>query len=329
MCTWYPLFICQSERAPMDELDIQTLRIFLEASHTLNFTEAGRNLGVSQPAISMRIRDLEEHLRVHLFERSSQGLQLTRAGEQLVSRARQIIDLVVQTEESLRIKAGDVAGELVVGSSATVGKYILPQVVSQFRRQHPNVMVSIPIVPRQTMMERVTSGDYDLGVTSLRDPKYDVEYVDLVIDHLSLIAPIGHPWAKRDAIEPHELYAEQFICREPESACRYVVSEALGKVGLDMTDLEVVMEVGSAEALAMAVQHGTGLAFVSRLAALPYVTLGQLAWVHIEGIKLHNSIELVRARSHSASAVQSRFEAFLHQPHIQAQMQGIVAGQFV
>ena len=107
------------------------------------------------------------------------------------------------------------------------------------------------------------------------------------------------------------------------------MSEALGKVGLDMTDLEIVMEVGSAEALAMAVQHGIGLAFVSRLAALPYVTLGQLAWVHIVGIELHNSIELVRARGRSVSAVASRFEAFLHQPHIQAQMQGIAAGQFV
>jgi DNA-binding transcriptional LysR family regulator len=313
----------------MDELDIQTLRIFLEASHTLNFTEAGRNLGLSQPAISMRIRDLEEHLKVKLFDRNSQGLQLTRAGGQLVSRARQIIDLVVQTEESLRIEEGDVAGELVIGSSATVGKYILPQVVSQFRRQHPNVMVSIPIVPRQTMMDCVISGDYDLGVTSLRVPKYDVEYVNLATDHLSLIAPTGHPWAKRDTIEPHELYAEQFICREPESACRYVVSEGLKKVGLDITDLEIVMEVGSAEALAMAVQHGIGLAFVSRLAALPYVALGRLAWVHIEGIELHNTIELVRVRGRSASAVRSRFEAFLHQPHIQAQIQGIAAGQFM
>jgi DNA-binding transcriptional LysR family regulator len=313
----------------MDELDIQTLRIFLEASRTLNFTEAGRNLGVSQPAISMRIRDLEEHLQVRLFERNSQGIQLTKAGEQLVTRARQIIDLVVQTEESLRIQAGDVVGELVIGSSATVGKYILPQVVSQFRRQYPNVLVSIPIVPRQTMMDCLISGDFDLGVTSLRVPKYDVEYIDLVTDHLSLIAPTGHPWAKRDTIEPHELYAEQFICREPESACRYVVSTALEKVGLDITDLEIVMEVGSAEALAMAVQHGIGLAFVSRLAALPYVALGRLAWVHIEGIELHNTIELVHARGHSASAVRSRFVSFLHQPHIQAQMQGIVAGQFM
>ena len=93
----------------MDELDIQTLRIFLEAAHTLNFTAAGRNLDMSQPAISMRIRDLEDHLQIKLFERSPKGLQLTTAGDRLVSRAKQIIELVVQTEESLRLEAGDVS----------------------------------------------------------------------------------------------------------------------------------------------------------------------------------------------------------------------------
>jgi DNA-binding transcriptional LysR family regulator len=272
---------------------------------------------------------VEEHLQVKLFERNSQGTQLTKAGERLTSRARQIIDLVVETEESLRIEAGDVAGELVIGSSATVGKYILPQVVAQFQRRYPHVMVSIPIVPRQAMMEHVVGGQFDLGVTSLRDPRYGVDYSDLVNDHLALVAPASHPWAKRDAIEPHELYGEQFICREPESACRYVVSEGLGKVGLDMTDLEIVMEVGSAEALAMAVMHGIGLAFVSRLAALPYVALGRLAWVKIDDIELQNTIELVSAQGRSASAARSHFEAFLCQPHVQTQMQAIASGQLV
>jgi DNA-binding transcriptional LysR family regulator len=311
----------------MDILDIQSLRIFLEAARTLNFTEAGRLLGLSQPAVSMQIRSLEEHLQVQLFERNPRGLLLTRAGQALVPRAEQIINLVVSTEQNIRVPEGELAGDLAIGCSSTAGQYLLPHVVAQFRRRYPRVNVTIPVVGRSVLMERVASGEYDMGMTSLRVAGFDVDYHSFVTDHLALIAPASHPWARRESIRAEELCGEPFICRVPDSACRQIVTAGLEQVGLSVSDLDIVMEVGSAEALAMAVEHGIGLAFLSMLAAVPRISLGRLATVQVEGLDLRNPVEIVTPRNRAPSPVVTRFVEFVNQPPIRARMQALAEGR--
>jgi DNA-binding transcriptional LysR family regulator len=311
----------------MDILDIQSLRIFIEAARTLNFTEAGRLLGLSQPAVSMQIRSLEEHLQVQLFERNPHGLLLTRAGQALVPKAEQIVNLVVSTEQSIRVPDGELAGDLAIGCCSTAGQYLLPHVVAQFRRRYPRVNVTIPIVSRDALMERITSGEYDVGMTSLRVTGFDVDYHHFVTDHLSLIAPASHPWARRESIQPHELCGEPFICRVPDSACRQIVSAGLERLGLLVSELEIVMEVGSAEALAMAVEHGIGLSFLSILAAVPRISLGRLATVQVEGLDLRNPVEIVTPRNRAPSPVAASFVEFINQPQVRAQMQALAEGR--
>jgi DNA-binding transcriptional LysR family regulator len=313
----------------MNNMELHTLRVFLEAAKTLNFTEAARALEITQPAVSMQIRSLEDYLQVKLFERDPHGLRLTKAGQALVPMARQIMEMVISTEESIRASVSQVGGELVIGSSATAGKYILPYIVARFQRTYPDVHVSIPVTDRRTMMEYIVSGRMDLGVTSMRMPEYDVNYTAFFTDHLALIAPSFHPWAHRDAVEPHELAGERFICREPESACRTTVSAALAPLGVDMTDLDTVMEVGSAEALAMAVEHGIGLSFVPILAAVPRVALGRLMIVRIKGVELRNAIEIVSSRTRAASPAAARFVEFVSQPQNHALIQILAEGRMV
>jgi DNA-binding transcriptional LysR family regulator len=313
----------------MDQLEIHALRVFLEAARTLNFSEAARSMNITQPAISMQVRSLEDYLDVKLFDRGPQGTSLTRIGEAMVPMAQRIIEMVNNTEESIRATASEVAGELIIGSSATVGKYILPHIVSRFRRQYPNVHVSIPVVSRLIMMEGVTNGEIDIGVTSLRLPDFDVSYASFCNDHLGLITPSSHPWARRESVEAHELSGEAFVCREPESACRVVVAAGLEPLGVEMEDLDIVMQVGSAEALAMAVEHGIGLAFVSLLAAMPWVALGKLAVVKVAGLELKSDIELVSSRTRPASAPQVKFMEFINQSGNRSLIQTLAEGRIV
>ncbi|GAB4570323.1 MAG: LysR family transcriptional regulator [Anaerolineae bacterium] len=310
----------------MEILETHSLRVFLEAARTLNFTEAGRALNISQPAVSQQIRALEEHLGVELFERGRKGLRLTRAGEALVPRAQQILWLVVSTEESVRVAKDEIAGDVAIGCSSTAGKYILPPVIARFKQQHPNVNISLTIDTPHAMMEGVVNGKYDLGVTSLRYPEYQVNYSPLVEDQLTLIVPATHPWARRNRVSAKEMLGERFICREPESACRRVVSSGMAALGVDIRDLDTVMEIGSAEALAMAVEHGLGVSFVSKLAALPRVALGRLAIVEIEGLELRNTVELVCSPLRPASAASVKFQEYITSPQMRSQMQLLADG---
>lgn len=314
----------------MDNLDIHALRVFLESAKSLSFSEAGRTLNLTQPAISMQIKAMEEFLGAKLFERRSQGLVLTRAGSLLIPQAERILAMVINAEENVRATATEVAGELTIGCSAAGGKYLLPPLVAQFCRLYPDVYVSIYVEPRASMMADIVNGTYDLGVTSLRIPDVDVSYRPFFTDTLVLIVSASHRWAKRgEPIEPSELLEEDFICREPASACRVTVSGALATHGIDMYDLRMVMQVGNAEALAMAVEYGLGVSFVSVLAAQPRVALGRLATVPIRDMVLTNPVELALPNNRATAAAAGKFVEYLTDPKHAALIRLLSEGRMI
>jgi DNA-binding transcriptional LysR family regulator len=295
-------------------LDIHALQVFLEAAKTENFTKAGQVLNLSQPAVSMQIRSLESYLQVELFERNGRNIQLTKSGQALAPMAEQIVQMAFGIEESIRASQGKVVGNLVIGCSSASARYILPHLVARFQRLYPDVRVSIPVISRTEMVDRVIGGEYDLGVSSMRAGDHEVSYTEFFTDHLALIAPTSHSWTRRGSVEAHELLDERFICREPDSACRAAVTEGLGQLGVDINQMHMVMEIGNPEALAMAVEHGIGVSFVSLLAAMPRLGLGRLAIVNVEGLDLRHPVELVQSTSRPASPVQIKFLEFVKHP---------------
>lgn len=295
-------------------LDIHALRVFLEAARTENFTEAGRILNLTQPAVSMQIRSLENYLQVELFERDGRSIRLTKAGQALVPRAQQIVQLAINAEETIRASNTHVAGNLTIGCSTASGKYILPHLVARFQTLYPEVRVSIPVVTPERVIEGVVSGEYDLGVVSRHAPGIDLNYTPFFTDRLVLIVSTGHEWARRGRIEAWELAGERFVCREPNADCRLMVAEGLTRLGVDLSRLNIVMEVGNPEALAMAVEHGIGVSFVSLLAANPRLMLGRLAVIEVEGLDLRSEVEFISCCSRVASPVQSHFLEFIQQP---------------
>lgn len=310
-------------------LDTHALRVFLEAARTENFTEAGRVLNLTQPAVSMQVKTLEDYLQVKLFERSGRKMKLTKVGQSLLPMAQQIVQLAINTEEAIRASTDKVVGNLVVGSSSAAANYILPNIVMRFQRLYPDVSVSIPVVSRETMMERVACGDYDLGVTTMREPDYDVGYAPFFVDELVLVSPSSHPWSRESAIDPADLLHERFICREPQSGCRAKVAEGLSRLGLNVEQLQMVMEIGSAEALAMAVENGLGMSFVSKPIAVSRLPLGRLSIVHVKGLELTSPVELVYSPVHAASLARTKFLDFVKHPQTRSMIDMLAQGQVI
>ncbi len=295
-------------------LNIHEMNIFLAAAEAENFSEAARQLHMTQPAVSMQIQALEQRLGVTLFERSGRRIRLSEAGETLMPLARDLVGMSLRIEETIQSLSGSVVGHLKIGCSTTAGKYILPQLVARFRRMHPRVHVTINTTGRDQVVHMLCDGVTHISVVSSLVSCRDAEFKPFFTDRVVLVAPADHRWARCGRIRPEELCEEAFILRAEPAGTRQVLIEGLIEHGIHLDDLNVVMELGNAEAIEMAVEEGIGVSFISRLVAQRGVELGRINIVEVEGLNLERKIYMAYNVRRAATRTQTEFWNFVHQP---------------
>ncbi|HEC21336.1 MAG TPA: LysR family transcriptional regulator [Chloroflexi bacterium] len=300
-------------------LNLNELQVFIVAAETENFSEAGRRLNLSQPAVSMQIRSLETQLNVTLFHRAGRHIRLTEAGHALVPMARDLIQRAIRLEETMASLEGEVVGLLRVGCSTTSGKYILPKLIAGLRRQHPQVQVICHVTSRSRALRMLLEGEVHVALSSLREPYKDIEYRPFLTDRIILIAPPDHPWARQKTpIEPTDLLKEDFILREEGSGTHAALKEGLACHDLSLDHLNVVMILGNSEAICMAVQEGIGLAFVSALSAAEAIQSGSLAMIEVKGLELSQTLYMAHHAARPATRAQIAFWEYAFAPENEA-----------
>lgn len=295
-------------------LDVYELKVFLVAAETENFSEAARQLNLTQPAVSMQIRALERKLDVTLFHRAGRSLALSERGKALLPLARDMINRAIRIEEEIESLKGEVVGHLKIGCSTTTGKYFLPYLLARFRRRYPAVQLTIVNHSRERVVDEMCSGTVQLAVVSAEPTCKDSSFRHFFTDHVVLIVPCSHPWAKRDVIAPKELCDANFILRDQESGTREEVETALREVDLSLDDLNVVMEIGNSEAISMAVEEGIGMAFVSRTVARRAIEMGKIKEVRVAGLSLKREIFIAHSTRRPATRAQLEFWNFVQEP---------------
>jgi LysR family transcriptional regulator, low CO2-responsive transcriptional regulator len=292
-------------------LDLNALHTFLAVAEHGNFSEAGRRLHLTQPAISQTIEGLERHFGVRLFLRQGRVARLTEEGQVLEPAARELLAAATRLEESMASLQGEVIGEMVIGCSTTSGKYLLPGLIARFRKLFPRVRINVLISSRDGVMNRLLSGEVAFGVTSKQIDHRDLEYQEFFTDDVILIAPAGHRWAHFGRVVPDDLLDEPVILRETSAGTYDVLMDGLRQHDISPDMLNVAMELGNAEAIEMAVEEGIGVAFVSRLAAARGLELGRIVEVKVNGMALARKIFLARCQKHATSRAQSEFWSFV------------------
>jgi len=295
-------------------LNVYELNIFLVAAETENFSQAARQLNLTQPAVSMQVQALEKQLGVQLFHRVGRTLSLTEQGKALIPLARDMVNRAIHIEEEIESLKGEVVGHLKIGCSTTTGKYFLPHLAARFRQRHPRVQMTIVNHGRDRVLHELCDGSVQLAVVSSQPTARDNEYRHFLTDHVILIVPANHPWASRDVIAPEELRGTDFISRDPESGTRLETEAALMRAGLSCDDLNVVLELGNSEAVSMAVEEGMGLAFVSRLVAQRGIELGRIKEVRVAGLTFEREVYIVYCHRHPATRAQAEFWEFVQEP---------------
>jgi len=276
-------------------------------------SSAAEFLHLTQPAVSKQLQSLEDYFGVRLLERRGREVQLTAAGQICYRHAKAMLRHLEQTRRELAELTELAKGRLLLGASTTPGQYILPRVIGAFRKEYPRVETVLEIADSQEIVNRLYEGAIDLGVVGagVRGRSRGLYFSRLVEDELVLIVPPDHHLVGCSSVTVREIRNEPLIWREIGSGTRRVAEERLGEVGFVIAPEQVVMKLGSTEAVISAVEAGLGISLVTCWAVEKSVKLGRLATVPVRGVDLKRDLYLVRRRQ-SLDPVAEAFISFLH-----------------
>ena len=296
-------------------LDPNQLNTFIIAAETLNFSRAAERLHLSQPSITQQIRSLEVHFGEPLFSRNGNRLSLTEAGEALLPVARQVVSVSLRAEEMMEVLKGDVQGHLIIGCSTTPGKYLLPILLAEFMRKYPRVQATCQVTSREVAFELLEQAQVHMAFSShIEVVKENIEVQRFISDPIRLITPADHPWANLAEIEPGDLFQARFILREESSGTYQVARAGLAQLGINIEDLITSLVLGNSEAIAIAVQEGIGVGFLSEM-VIKQLMPGKLAIVRVRGLDLKQEIYVCRHRMTPQPRVQAAFWDFINDPN--------------
>ncbi len=294
-------------------MDLWQLRIFCKVVEEKSFSRAGKVVHLSQPTVSSHIKDLEYHFGCRLIDRLSKEALPTRSGELLYDYARKMLALKTETETAIAEFQGVIKGRLVIGGSTIPGVYLLPALIGDFTRGHPEVFISLDIGDTEKIVEKTVAGELDLGIVGARTGDGRILQEKLIEDQLCLVTPVDHPWAGRKTVPAAELFTEPFIAREPGSGTLKSIQASLAEAGYSIDDLKAAAEMGSTQAVIQAVKGGVGVSILSRIAATDPLKAGSIAVLTVDGIDLNRSFYLTRHKHRTVSPLSRAFIDFLRE----------------
>ncbi len=273
------------------QLENFRLKVFRTVAQQLSFRKAAEHLFISQPAVTLQIKALEEDLGVRLFDRAGNRISLTVQGTCLLRYAKRMEALVAEAEQELAKGEGQSSGELALGVSSTIAQYVLPRLIGAFLLENPRVRLTLQSGNTEHIVRLLLDGHIALGLIEGPARHREVRTEPFMEDELVLIAP-GYSEMHRLARE--QLRSTTLLIREQGSGSRRVVEMALGRAGIKTKNFATVMNLDSSEAIKSAVEAGLGVGFVSRWAITKELELGTLRIVEIPGLRVTRSFTLVR-----------------------------------
>ncbi len=258
------------------------LQVFQTVARLLSFTKAAEELHMTQPAVTFQVRQLEEQFNTRLFDRTHNRISLTDAGKRVYDCAERIFELYAEMDNSVRELTGDISGVLILGASTTVAEYMLPALLGDFKDKNPEVTIRLKVANTDGIVSMVENNAIDLGVVEAPVNNKNLVVEKCRMDQLVVIVPPGHPLANETSITLEKLIQFPFICREEGSGTREVMIDHMNDEGLNTSDLNVAMELGSLEAIKGAVEAGMGVSILSRATITKELKLGSLVAINLE-----------------------------------------------
>jgi DNA-binding transcriptional LysR family regulator len=290
-------------------MDTRQLAAFCEVVDRKSFSQAAERLGVTQPAVSLQVRSLEKRLGTRLLDRSGRRVEPTEAGQRLYRAAQRMLSVEEQLFEELNGEEGEVRGELSLGASTGPGGTVVPVLLCEFQREHPEVSVALSVSDTNRVIEQVAERELELGVVGAAPRHRGVVFEPFFRDEVVLAVPPEHRFAGKQ-VSLGELQGEPLILMQEGAGVRQVIEEEVRRAGVRLRDLDVQLELGLQESVKSAVAAGYGITFISRSGVEPELAAGTLATARVKGLEPAREISLVRAAGRSPTRAAEAFVEF-------------------
>jgi DNA-binding transcriptional LysR family regulator len=276
------------------------LQVFHAVAKHLSFTKAADALFMTQPAVTFQIRQLEEHFNTRLFDRVQGRITLTPAGQMALEYAERILALSAELDTRMKERSGQVAGPLLIGASTTIAEFLLPQILGEFKAKFPAVVPRLFVANSEAVQARIAERTLDLGFIEGESHLPSLVADVCCDDELQVVCAPSHPLAKLKTVAPKTLTEHAYVSREPGSGTREVIDNYLQKVGVAPDSMQLVMELGSPEALKGVAATGLAFAIMSRATIAKEIRLGILAPVALSPrLDRHLAVVYAKERFHS------------------------------
>ncbi len=286
---------------------LQQLRLFEAVARHSSFTRAAEEVHLSQPAVSIQVKRLEENVGLELFEQIGKRINLTEAGRELYAASKDVLGRLSELDSAIDSLKGEIAGTLTV-TAVTSAKYFLPHLLGAFLRRYPDVEPKLKVVNRAAMLERIADNEDDLYVMGHVPDDLDVAEFPFLENIISVVASPEHPLARKRKVALKQLEDERFLVRESGSGNRKVVSEFFQGQGLEITPY---MELGSAEAIKQGVMAGLGISALSLHNLRLEVAAKQIVVLKVDGFPLRRRWNVVHRKGKKLSHAAGSFIEFL------------------
>ena len=294
-------------------MDFKKLEVFCKVYELKSFSKAALQSYLTQPTVSGYIAFLEEVFGTKLFDRLGKQISPTKAGETLYTYAKKILATKEEAEKDINLLLGRKKGKLKLGGSTIPGQYILPSFLGRFKSTYPGCKISLSIGDTKQIVHMTLNGEIEIGAVGAKFNIPKLNFQSFAKDELILAVSSDNPLSEIPHMDLNALKKVPFILREPGSGTRMTMERILGEKGIDVSEMNIVAELGSTEAVRQAVMAGIGVSILSKRAVEIEINTGLIKEIKLDDIEIKRDFYLVYHNQKTLSPLAIAFLEFLEE----------------
>lgn len=273
-----------------DNMHYDALNTFVTVVELQHFTKAAQQLRISQPSVSLHIKNLEEEFQTTLFIRTPKKVSVTPSGKIVYERAKQMISIYEQMKREIAEYHHEVQGELKIGASFTIGEYILPAIAATLHKEFPKLQLNIVIGNTEEVVAQVRMFQVDIGLIEGQTSDKEIHIEPFMEDELGIVCHPSHPLAKKKNITIEQLQEETWVLREKGSGTREFMEHVIRSNGVKVDSL---LTISSNHGVKEAVMNGVGLTFLSNCVVNKEIENGSLVKIDFNQAKFQRKFSYI------------------------------------
>ncbi len=293
------------------------LKVFQSVAKNLSFTRAASELFITQPAVTKHIQALEGYYGIRLFIRKGGKIVLTTEGKTMLDYVNKVVKLEQNLEEELSKFKREESGLLRLGASTTIAQYIIPGILSGFNKKYPTLKLSLLNGNSEQIAKALHNDEIDLGIVEGKLKNKDIHYELFMADELVVTSGFKNDFVKKSEVTLKELISLPFVMRERGSGTLEVLEYAFKEKKIKLSDINILMYLGSTEAIKKFIESGSSVGFLSVKSIEKELKAKTLKTIKVRGFKIKRTFNFISLHGNTPKGLPAKFMKYAKQYHNQ------------